>query len=77
MERLKSGLRKRAREEITLIPSIYNDALVDLASDMAENREVASKLPTFPSLKSSLYRARQSRLPIFPQHREDVHNYCS
>ena len=53
--------------------SIYNNALVDLASDMAEKREVASRLPTFPSLKSSLYQACQSRLPILPQHREDVH----
>ena len=47
--------------------------MVDLTSDMAENREIASKLSTFPSLKSSLYRARQSRLHILPQHREDIH----
>ena len=67
VERVKHALRKRAQEEITLIPSIYNDVLVDLATNLVEDEDVTSKLPTFPSLKSSLYRARQSRLPPLPQ----------
>ena len=44
----------------------HEDVLVDLATNLVENKNVASKLPTFPSLKSSLYRARQSRLPPLP-----------
>ena len=64
VKRLKSSVQNQARGEITAIPSIYNDAFVGLASDMGENREVASKLPTFPSLKSSLYRARHTNCLI-------------
>ena len=72
MERVKHKLRKRAREEVTPIPSIYNDALVDIAANSEEGESLAGRLPTFPSLKSSLYRSRRSRLPPLPQSREDV-----
>ena len=51
MERVKHELRKRAREEVTPIPTIYNDALVDIATQV-EDEAVAAQLPTFPSLKS-------------------------
>ena len=54
VERVKHNLRKRAREEVTPIPSIYNDALVDIATNSEENEALAGRLPTFPSLKSSL-----------------------
>ena len=33
----------------------HEDVLVDLATNLVENKDVASKLPTFSSLKSSLY----------------------
>ena len=36
VERVKHKLRKRAREEVTPIPSIYNDALVDIAANSEE-----------------------------------------
>ena len=50
VERVKDRLRKRAREEITPIPAIYNDAIVDIASE--PNSEcIAAKLPTYPSVK--------------------------
>ena len=44
VERVKHNLRKRAREEVTPIPSIYNDALVDIAtnSDMMNFQVVFS-----------------------------------
>ena len=64
VERVKHGLRKRAREEVTPIPAIYNDALVNIATQV-EDEAVAARLPTFPSLKSSMYRSRRSRLKIF------------
>ena len=48
--KLHSGLT----EEVTLIPSIYNDALVNIATNSEENEALAGRLPTFPSLKSSL-----------------------
>ena len=72
VERVKHNLRKRAREEVTPISSIYNDALVDIATNSEENKTLAGRLPTFPSLKSTLYRSRRSRLPPLPQSREDV-----
>ncbi len=37
-----------------------------------ENEAVAARLPTFPSMKSSMYRSRRSRLPTLPQSREDI-----
>ena len=72
VERVKHILRKRAREEVTPILSIYNDALVDIAANSQENEALAGSLPTFPSLKSSLYRSCRSRLPPLPQSREDI-----
>ena len=71
VERVKHELRKRAREEVTPIPAIYNDALVDIATQV-EDEAVAARLPTFPSLKSSMYRSRRSRLPTLPMSQEDV-----
>ena len=41
VERVKHGLRKRAREEVTPIPTIYNDALVDIATQV-EDEAVAA-----------------------------------
>ena len=54
VEGVKHNLRKRAREEVTPIPSIYNDTLVDIATNSEENEAPSGRLPTFPSLKSSL-----------------------
>ena len=58
MERVKHNLRKQAQEEVTSIPSIYNDALVDIVTNSEENEALAGRLPMFPSLKSSLNRDR-------------------
>ena len=32
VEQIRSNVRKRAREEVLLIPSIYNDALIELST---------------------------------------------
>ena len=32
LEQIRSNLRKRAREEVAPIPSIYNDVLIELSS---------------------------------------------
>ena len=45
MEIVKHNLRKRAREEVTPIPSIYNNALVDIATNSEENEALAGSLP--------------------------------
>ena len=56
VERVEHGKCKRAQEEITQNPSMYNDVLLDVSTNFLENEDFASKLPTFPSLKSSLCR---------------------
>ena len=61
VEKLKSNM-KRALEEVTPISSIYNDTLVDIATNY-EDVDVAQKMPTFAVVKSSLYRSHQKRLP--------------
>ena len=68
VERVKHKLRKRARE-VTPISSIYSDALVDIATNPEETESLAGRLP---SLKSSLYHSRRSRLFPLPQSQEDV-----
>ena len=62
VERVKHNLRNRAREEVTPIPTIYNDALVDIATQV-EDEAVPAGLPTFPSLKSSMYRSMSTSIP--------------
>ena len=45
---------------------------MDIASAQ-EEESVAARLPTYPSMKSALYRARSSRLPSLPKSREEIH----
>ena len=67
VEILKSGMRKRALEEVTLISSIYNDTLVNIATNY-EDVNVAQKMPTFAVVKSSLYRSCQRDSHPFLDH---------
>lgn len=71
VEEIKSKLRKRAREEVVPIPAIYNDALVELSTQQ-DCASVAANLPTFTSVKSSMYRSRRSRLPTLPKSRAEI-----
>ena len=64
VQAIRSQMRKRAREEITPIPAIYNEQLISLNTH-PERNSIAPKLPNFTSLKSSLYRNRRSRLYTF------------
>ena len=64
-------MRKRAHEESTTIPLIYNEALQDL-SQCANKESVAANMPTLSFLKSNLYRERRKRLPPMPQTRAEV-----
>ena len=64
MERIKHNLRKQAQEEVTPISSIYNDPLVFIATNSEENEALAVSLPTFASLKSSLFWSCKSRQPL-------------
>ena len=64
-------MRKRAREEITPTPAIYNEQFISLNTH-PERNSIAPKLPSFTSLKSSLYRNQRSRLPSLPKTRTEI-----
>lgn len=66
---------KKSRNELTPLPSIYDEEITkprDAPWD-AQNREVASKLPTLHTVKSSLYRSKQKMLPSVPTTRPEIH----
>lgn len=70
-EVVKEKMKKRAREETTPVPRIYRDGLQQVAQE--SNREsVAPLLPTFSSLRSTLYRKRHQRLPPLPRSVDDL-----
>ena len=50
----------------------YNEEIQAVAC-RSDRNEVVAKLPTFSSLKTSLYRQRRSLLPPLPKTRADVH----
>lgn len=72
--RILSIIRNRARDELAPLPSIYDEEITKLrdAPWDAQSREVASKLPTFHTVKSSLYRSRQKMLPPVPTTRPEI-----
>ena len=56
-----SAIRFSAKTELNPISSIYDEEISKFrdAPWDAQNREIAAKLPTFDTKKSSLYRTRQ------------------
>ena len=64
-------MRKRAREELTTIRQIYNEALQAL-SQCGNKESVAASMSILSSLKSNLYREKRKRLPPMPQTRAEV-----
>jgi len=71
VEIVKEQMKKRAREESTPVPRIYRDGLQQVTQE--SNREsVVPLLPTFSSLRSSLYRKRHQRLPPLPRSVDDL-----
>ena len=65
VELVKEKMKKRANGETTRIPQIYYQALQEVAQH-EHRKNVAAILPTFSSVKSSLYRKRHERLPPLP-----------
>ena len=61
-----STMRKRARSETTPMQQIFNDEL------MKEADQDIPDIPTFPSIKSSMYRQRRTMMPVLPQTLQDV-----
>ena len=61
-----STMRKRARSETTPMQQIFNDEL------MKEADQDIPDIPTFSSIKSSMYRQRRTMMPVLPQTLQDV-----
>ena len=64
-------MKERARNETVSVNRIYREAIEEINSN-PELAEVASVVPTLPSLKSSLYRKRRERLPPLTTTRDEV-----
>jgi len=69
-----ADLKKLCREDLTPLPSLYDDALGSLRNrDCDETVEhVIEKIPTFESCRSSLYCSRSKLLPKLPQNQNDI-----
>ncbi|XP_046546596.1 uncharacterized protein LOC124256665 [Haliotis rubra] len=59
-------MRKRAREEITTVPTLYQEAVAQ------EDPDVVPHLSSYASFSSALYRHRRHTIPALPQTRGDV-----
>lgn len=67
-------VKSRAKTELKPLPSIYDEEITKLrdAPWDAQTLDIASKLPTFESKRSSFYRNRQKVLPPIPNDRATV-----
>ena len=66
------GVKRRASEELTPIPRIYQEE-VTAAQQAGMADEVAAFLPNVQGCSSSAYWTRAQRFPILPERRENGH----
>ncbi|CAG2196462.1 unnamed protein product [Mytilus edulis] len=61
-------IKKRCRAETTPVPAIYKQEIAKLRTPEwnDDTQRMVEQLPTFPSLKSSLYRQREDLIPHLP-----------
>lgn len=64
-------MKQQVQEKINPVPGIYQQQLQEFSTRKNVD-QVAANLPTFPSLKSSLYRLQRKHLPPIPTTREEV-----
>ena len=72
VEKIVHSLKEEVRATARPVPAVYNEQIQAVAC-RSDRDEIAAKLPTFTSVKSSLYRHRRSLLPPLPKTRADVH----
>ena len=71
VDRIKEKMKTRAKNEITPIPQIYHQTLQEVTKDQ-DREHIAPILPTFSSIKTSLYHKRYEALPPLPRTVEDI-----
>ncbi len=64
-------MKQRAKQETTPALKIYHETLREVAAEGDD--EVAAVVPTFSSIRTTLYGKRRERLPPLPRSREDIH----
>lgn len=69
-----SGVKKRCRDEVDPIPSIFDECLGSLRDRECDVHVVSviESIPTFESVKSALYRSRAKVIPKLPATQQDI-----
>ena len=65
VQKIKEEIKERSKAETTPIPRIYHDFLQEVNQHILSS-EIAAILPTFQSIRSSLYRKRRENHPPMP-----------
>ena len=65
-------IKTTIRESIDPVPSIYQRSMIEISARY-DRDAIAAHFPSFPTIKSALYRIRRQRLPPLPQSRSEVH----
>ncbi|VDI03734.1 Hypothetical predicted protein [Mytilus galloprovincialis] len=62
-------MKVRCTNELTPIPTIYEEELVKLRTDDCndDTQELVENIPTFPSCKNIMYNKRKKNLPVLPK----------
>ena len=71
-EDIVRGVKRRAVEELTPVPRIYQEEVTAANQRGDLNDEIAAHLPNLQGCSSSAYRARRRRLPMLPATRENI-----
>ncbi len=72
VKKIISSLKERTPTDIRPVTMLYWEEIHKVAA-APNHDEIAAKLPTLVSVKSSLYRHRRKLLPTLPTTREEVH----
>ena len=72
VEKIVGSLKEKVQTTAQPIPAVYNEGIQAIAC-RSDRDEIVTKLPTFSSLKTSLYRQHRSRLLSLPKTRANVH----
>ena len=75
VDRLMQNIRKRCRDEVTSIPSIFAEETASLRDAYwdEDTTRVVEKTPTFQTCKTALYKERGQFLPPIPKTQTQVH----
>ena len=74
VDRVMHKVKKRCREELTPIPSLFQEEIAKLRTPEWNDdmKTMVEKLPTYDSCRTSLYNQRSKLLPKLPRTRQDI-----